>query len=73
MVLLQRKQTRFRDLSAGESRVGCPCAQSEGDDDGYCVRLCEHAGECSHKASQREGPGQSSGKRGFGAVLVRGG
>ncbi|KAM9300589.1 post-GPI attachment to proteins factor 2 isoform 3-T4 [Morus bassanus] len=39
VVLLQRKQTQFWELSAGELCVSCPCTQFEGDDDGYCVRL----------------------------------
>lgn len=54
VVLLQRKQTQFWDFSAGLSRVGCSCTQFEGDDDGYCIRLWEHTGGCSHKVSQRD-------------------
>lgn len=64
VVLLQRKQTQFWDLSGGESCVSRPCALRVMMMD----IVADHIGGCSHKVSQRE----AKRKRGFGVVLERG-
>lgn len=72
VVLLQQKQTRFWDLSAGELCVGCPRTQFEGDDGVDIASGCWTALE-DVVIKSRKGRGQARALRRCGVVLVRGG